>query len=163
MEQSATMEEAFQKLYAAVDQGQQATLRQLEHLLRSPESPDAVEGNAPLSSYQTIAWLLRQTSAPEKSAATLFHEYRRHESFRAATVVAMWSEFAGFLTYLGAVLAVLIVVVSMYELLILPQFRSLYGSFGRDLPALTGLVFGRGAPLFTLLLLLAELRGFGTK
>jgi type II secretory pathway component PulF len=61
--------------------------------------------------------------------------------------------FAGFLTYLGAVLAVLIVLVSMYELLILPQFRSLYDGFCRDLPALTVLVFGGGAPLFTLLLL----------
>jgi hypothetical protein len=155
MEQSGTMEEAFQKLYAAADQGRQATLRQLEHLLRSPESPDAMQGNVRLSSYPTLAWLLRQTSAPEKSAAALFSAYRRHESFRATTIVAVWSEFAGFLTYLGAVLAVLIVVVGMYELFILPQFRSLYGGFGRDLPALTGLVFGGGAPFFSLLLLFA--------
>src|ERR1700736_5436890 len=155
MEQSTSLEQAFQKLYAAADQRQQAVLRQLEHLLRSPESPDAPQGDLRLSSYPTLAWLLRQTSAPEKSAAALFREYRRHESFRATTVVAVWSEFAGFLTYLGAVLAVLIVVACMYGLFILPQFRSLYGGFGRDLPALTGLVFGGGAPLFTLLLLFA--------
>ena len=155
MEQSTSLEQAFQKLYAAADQRQQAVLRQLEHLLRSPESPDAPLGNLRLSSYPTLAWLLRQTSAPEKSAAALFREYRRHESFRATTVVAVWSEFNGFLTYLGAVLAVLIVVVGMYAQFILPQFRSLYGGFGRDLPALTGLVFGGGAPLFTLLLLFA--------
>ena len=155
MEQSTSLEQAFQKLYAAADQRQQATLRQLEHLLRSPESPDGPQGDLRLSSYPTLAWLLRQTSAPEKSAAALFREYRRHESFRATTVVAVWSEFNGFLTYLGAVLAVLIVVACMYGLFILPQFRSLYGGFGRDLPALTGLVFGGGAPLFTLLLLFA--------
>ena len=155
MEQSATIEEAFQRLYAATDPHQHSPLRQLEHLLRSPESAEAPPGNLKLSSYPTLGWLLRQTGAREKSAAALFREYQRQESFRATTVVAVWSEFAGFLTYLGAVLTVLIVVVGMYALLILPQFRSLYRGFGTDLPALTGLVFGGGAPLSTLLLLLA--------
>jgi len=155
MEQSATLEQAFQMLYAAADQRQHAALRQLEHLLRSPEPPDALRENVKFSSYPVLAWLLRQTSAPEKSAAAVFREYRRHESFSAAARVAVRSEFAGFLTYLGAVLAVLIVVVCMYGLFILPQFRSLYGGFGRELPTLTGLVFGGGAPLFTLLLLSA--------
>jgi type II secretory pathway component PulF len=155
LEQSATIEEAFQRLYAEANPEQENSLRQLEHLLRSPESGDAAPGNLRLSSYPTIAWLLHQTSAPEKSAAALFREFRRQESFRATTVVAVWSEFAGFLTYLGAVLAVLIVVVSIYAILILPQFRSLYKGFGTDLPAMTNAVFGRGAPIFTVLMLLA--------
>jgi type II secretory pathway component PulF len=155
MEQSATIEEAFQRLYAATNPRQQTALRQLEHLLRSPESAEAPPGNLQLSSYPTLSWLLRQTGAPEKSAAALFREYQRQESFRTTTMVAVWSEFAGFLTYLGAVLTVLIVVVGMYALLILPQFRSLYRGFGTNLPALTGLVFGGGAPLSILLLLLA--------
>ncbi len=102
-----------------------------------------------------LGWLLRHSPAPERSAAALFREYQRHESFRATTLVAMWSEFAGFLTYLGAVLAVLIVVVGMYGLFVLPQIRSLYRGFGTDLPGLTHLVFGGGRPLFTVLLLLA--------
>jgi type II secretory pathway component PulF len=155
MEQSATIEGAFQTLYAATNPDQQTALRQLEQLLRSPESADAAPGNLRLSSYPTLGWLLRESGAPEKSAAALFREYRRQESFRAITVVAVWSEFAGFLTYLGAVMTVLIVVVGMYTLLILPQFRSLYRGFGTDLPMLTGLVFGGGAPFFALLLLLA--------
>jgi type II secretory pathway component PulF len=155
MEESATIDEAFQRLYAAANPDQQTALRQLEHLLRSPESAEAPPGSLRLSSYPTLGWLLRQARAPEKSAAALFREYQRQESFRATTVVAMWSEFSGFLTYLGAVLTVLLVVVGMYALFILPQFRSLYGGFGTDLPALTGLVFGGGAPVFTLLLLLA--------
>jgi type IV pilus assembly protein PilC len=154
MEQSATIEEAFQRLYAAGDPHQQTALRQLEQVLRSPESAETAPRDLRLSSYPTLGWLLRQTSAPEKSAAALFREYQRQESFRATTVVAVWSEFAGFLTYLGAVPAVLIVVVGMYALLILPQFRSLYRGFGTPLPPLTGLVFGGGAPVFTLLLLL---------
>jgi type II secretory pathway component PulF len=155
MEQSPTIEEAFQSLYAATNPDQQTALRQLEHLLRSPESAESPPGDLRLSSYPTLGWLLSQTGAPEKSVAALLRAYQRQESFRATTVIAVWSEFAGFLTYLGAVLAVLIVVIGMYALLILPQFRSLYRGFGTDLPALTGLMFGGGAPLSALLLLLA--------
>src|SRR5579862_8240312 len=102
-----------------------------------------------------LGWLLRHSPAPERYAAALFREYQRQESFRSTTLVAMWSEFAGFLTYLGAVLAVLIVVVGMYGLFVLPQIRSLYQGFGTDLPGLTHPVFGGGSPLFTVLLLLA--------
>jgi hypothetical protein len=151
LEESPTIEEAFQSLYVAANPPQQTALRQLEHLFRSPGSAEDPPGNLRLSSYPTLGWLLRQTGAPEKSAAALFREYQRQESFRATTSVAVWSEFAGFLTYLGAVLAVLIVVVGMYALLILPQFQSLYRGFGTNLPVLTGL--GGGAPVFTLMLL----------
>jgi type II secretory pathway component PulF len=161
LEQSATIDEAFQKLHAAADPRQQAILRQLETLLRSPQADGAMDRGMRRSSYPMLAWLLRQTASPEKSASALFREYQRHESFSATAAVAVWSEFAGFLTYLGAVLAVLIVVVCMYGALILPQFRALYGGFGVDLPALTRIAFGRGAPLFTLLLLAAAgLLGF---
>jgi type II secretory pathway component PulF len=155
MEKSPTIEEAFQSLYVTANSQQETVLRQLEHLLRSPESAEAPPRHLRLSSYPTLGWLLRQTGAPEKSAAMLFREYQRQESFRATTVVVVWSEFAGFLTYLSAVLAVLIVVVGTYALFVLPQFRSLYRGFGTDLPSLTGLVFGGGAPLFTLMLLFA--------
>jgi type II secretory pathway component PulF len=155
VEQSQSLDEAFQKVYAAANAEQRNAVQQLETLLRSPESPEALKGGLRHSSYPTLAWLLHQTAAPEKSAAALFGEYRRQESFRATALVALWSEFAGFLAYLGAVLAVLIVVVSLYAALILPQFRSLYRGFGTDLPALTGAVFGGGAPVFTLLMLLA--------
>jgi type IV pilus assembly protein PilC len=161
LEQSATIDEAFHKLYAAADQHQQATIRQLEHLLRSPEPDDAMGRSVRLSSYPTLAWLLHQTASPEWSAAAMLREYRRHESFSATTVVAVWSEFAGFLAYLGAVLAVLIVVVGMYGMFVLPEFRTLYGGFAGDLPALTRAAFGRWAPLSTLLLLVAAgLLGF---
>jgi type II secretory pathway component PulF len=155
MDKSPSIEEAFQSLYIAASPHQQAALRHLEHLLRSPESAEAPPRNLRLSSYPTLGWLLRQTGASEKSAAKLFREYQRQESFRATTVVAMWSEFAGFLTYLGAVLAVLVALVGAYALFVLPPFRSLYRGFGADLPTLTGLVFGGGAPLFTLMLLFA--------
>jgi type II secretory pathway component PulF len=155
MEQSGSLDEAFQKVYAAANTQQRNAVQQLEQLLRAPESPEALNGHLRRSSYPTLAWLLHQTAAPEKSAAALFGEYRRQESFRATTLVALWSEFAGFLAYLGAVLAVLIVVVSLYAALILPQFRSLYRGFGADLPTLTSAVFGGGAPVFTLLMLLA--------
>jgi type IV pilus assembly protein PilC len=67
----------------------------------------------------------------------------------------VWGEFAGFLTYLGAVLGVLMVVVVMYGLFVLPQFKSLYGGLGQELPALTSAMFGNGAPLFVLMLLVA--------
>jgi type II secretory pathway component PulF len=155
MEQSRSLDEAFQKVYAAANAVQRNAVQQLEQLLRSPESPEALKADLRRSSYPTLAWLLHQTVAPEKSAAALFGEYRRQESFRNTTLVALWSEFAGFLAYLGAVLAVLIVVVSLYAALILPQFRSLYRGFGTDLPTLTSAVFGGGAPVFTLLMLFA--------
>jgi type II secretory pathway component PulF len=153
LEQSATIDEAFQKLHAAGDQRQQTTLRQLESLLRSPGSDAAMSRSMRLTSYPMLAWLLRQTASPEKSASALFREYQHHESFSATAVVAVWSEFAGFLAYLGAVLAVLIVVVSMYGLFVLPEFRMLYGGFSGDLPVLTRVAFGGG--LFMLLVLVA--------
>ena len=155
LEDSGTTDQAFQKLYAAVDPQQQATLRQLEAMLRSPESDATTSKNLRLSSFPTLAWLLRQTMAPERSAAALLAEFRHHQSFSATGVVVVWNEFAGFLTYLGAVLGVLIVVAVMYGQFVLPQFKSLYGGFGQELPMLTSLVFGQGAPWFTLMLMLA--------
>jgi hypothetical protein len=107
MEQSGSLDEAFQKVYAAANAEQRIAVQQLELLLRSPESPESLNRHLRRSSYSTLAWLLHQTAAPEKSAAALLGEYRRQESFRATTLVALWSEFAGFLAYLGAVLAVL--------------------------------------------------------
>jgi hypothetical protein len=155
LDELGTVDAAFKKLYAAADPQQHETLRSLESLLRSPESEPAAPQKLRLSSFPTLAWLLRQTSAPERSAAALFGEFRRHQSFSATAMFTVWSEFSGFLAYLGAVLAVLVVLVIMYGLFVLPQFRSLYGQFGAALPRLTSLMFGGGAPLFTLLLLSA--------
>jgi len=152
---SASVDEAFKKLYAAADPQQLETLRSLEILLRSPDSEPAAPQKLRLTSFPTLAWLLRQTSAPERSAAALFGEYRRYQSFSATAMFAVWSEFAGFLTYLCAVLAVLVVLVIMYGLFVLPHFRGLYSQFGTSLPRFTSVMFGGGAPLFTLLLLSA--------
>ena len=157
LDESTTTDQAFQKLYAAVDPGQTATLRQLESLLRSPESDATTSKSLRLSSFPTLAWLLRQTTAPDRSAAAFFAEFRRHQSFSAAGVVAACSGFSGILAYLGALLGVLIVVVVMYGLFVLPQFKALYGGLGQDLPAMTSAMFGRGAPISTLVLLLATL------
>src|SRR5204863_1068583 len=153
LQQSPTLDDAFQKLYATADERRQSTLKQLEGLLRSRESDSTASKTLRLSSYPTLKWLLSQATAPERSVAALLQDFRRHESFSATTTAVVWSEFAGFLTYLGAVLGVLIVVVLLYGIIILPQFRSLYGGFGRELPGFTQLVFGSGAWFFTLLLL----------
>jgi len=155
LNETGTVDEAFKKLYAAADPQQHETLRSLEKLLRSPESEPTTPRKLRLSSYPTLAWLLRQTSTPERSAAALFGEFRRHQSFSATAMFTVWSEFAGFLAYLGAVLAVLILLVVMYGLFVLPQFRGLYGQFGTPLPRITSMMFGGGAPLFTLLLVSA--------
>jgi hypothetical protein len=157
LDESTTTDQAFQKLYGAVDPRQTDTLRQLESLLRSPESDATTSKSLRLSSFPTLAWLLRQTTAPDRSAAAFFAEFRRHESFSAASVVAACSEFSGILAYLGALLGLLIVVVVMYGLFVLPQFKALYGGLGQDLPAMTTAMFGRGAPMSTLMLLLATL------
>jgi hypothetical protein len=146
LEESATIDEAFQKLYAAVDPQQQAYLRQLDSLLRSPESDPTTSRRLLRTPYPTLAWLLRRTTSPERSAGALFSEFRHHQSFSAASAVVVWNEFVGFLSYLGAVLGVLIVVAVIYGLFVLPQLRSLYG--GIELPALTETVFGHGIPLF---------------
>ena len=148
---SASTDEAFQKLYAAVDARQRDHLRQLENLLRSSESDAAPGESLRLSAFPTLAWLLRQTVAPARSAAALFAEFRRHQSFSAAGIVAVWSDFSGYLTYLAAVLGVLMVVTGLFTVLVLPQFKSLYSGFGEDLPVVTSAFFGHRSAVFTLM------------
>jgi hypothetical protein len=155
LDETATVEGAFQKLHAVADPRQQAVLKELEGLLRSPEPDGTVGRTVKLSAFPTLAWLLKQARTPERAAAALFREFRRHESFSAATIAGIKSEFGGFLAYLGAVLGVLVVVAFVYGLFVLPQYRWLYASFGRELPTLTGVVFVRAAPIFTILILLS--------
>jgi hypothetical protein len=152
---SPTIADAFQKLYAAADSRRQTTLRQLESALRSPEPDQATAKSVRLSSLPTLAWLLRQTSDPDRSAALLFAEFQRHQAFSATTIITVWSGFAGFIAYLAVVLGLLIAVLCMYGLFVLPQFAGLYAGFGQGLPALTALVFVRGTPLTALVVLLA--------
>lgn len=150
-----TTEEAFQKLYAMAEGRQRTALQRLQNLLRSPDSDAATSRDLKLSSYPALAWLLRQTTAPDRSAAMVFAEFQRQQSFGATSAIVIWSEFAAFLTYLGAVLTLLVIVVAMYGLFVVPQFNLLYGGFNEQLPALTRLLFGRGPPVLTLVLLLA--------
>ncbi len=155
LEQTTTIEEAFRRLHDASDPRQRAVVQQLESLLRPAES-GAPAGDWPqLSCYSTLAWLLRESTASERSAAAFFCEFRHAQVINATATAAVKSEFSGFLAYLGGVLGVLVVVLGMYGLYVLPQFNALYGGFGRQLPALTAFVFGRGAPIFALALLLA--------
>src|SRR5271165_5692360 len=90
IEQSTTIKEAFELLYAAADQQQKEPIRQLEQLLRSPQPDGAIGQGLRLSSYPTLAWLLHQTASPERSAAAMLREYQRHESFSATTKVVVW-------------------------------------------------------------------------
>jgi hypothetical protein len=150
-----TTEEAFQKLYAITEGRQRTALQQLQNLLRSTDSDATAGRDLKLSSYPALAWLLRQTTAPDRSAAMVFAEFQRQQSFSATSAVVIWSEFAAFLTYLGAVLTLLVIVVAMYGLFIVPQFTILYGGLNEQLPALTRVLFGHGPPVFTLVLLLA--------
>jgi len=153
--QTTSIDEAFHRLHAVSDARQQAVVQQLEHLLRSPAS-GAHAGKVPrIPFYSSLAWLLRQISAPERSAAAFFDEFRRSQLITMAAMAAVKGEFEALLSYLGAVLAVLFVVVAVVGLFVLPQFKGLYDGFGRQLPALTAFVFGRGAPLYALALLLA--------
>jgi type II secretory pathway component PulF len=149
---SPNLDDAFKKLYTTADERRRMTLKQLEDLLRSAQ-PSSAEGDTVRSSpYPTLKWILSLAPTPERSAAAVFQEFRRQESFSASSVAVAWSEFAGFLTYLGAVLGILIVVVAMYAVFMLPQFRSLYGGFGRELPGLTQFAFGGGGSVFKVLL-----------
>jgi type II secretory pathway component PulF len=154
---SRTVAEAFQKLYAAADPGRQTALRQLEVALQSPESEEIPAKSLRTSPFPTLAWLLRQTSDRDRSAAPLFAEFQRHQSFTASTIATIWSGFGGFTAYLAVVLGLLIVVACMYGVFVLPQFAGLYAGFGQGLPALTSLVFVRGTPVTALLVLLAAL------
>jgi hypothetical protein len=101
-----TTDQAFEKLYAMADPRQAAALRQLQSLLRSSDADAAPVEDSQLSPYPTLAWLLGQTPA-----AALFSEFSQHQSFCSNSVVLVWSEFFGFLTYLGAILGLLIAVV----------------------------------------------------
>ena len=152
LQESPNLDDAFKKLYATADERRRITLKQLEGLLRSAQ-PDNAEGDTVRSSpYPTLKWILSLAPAPERLAAAVFQEFRRQESFNASSAAVVWSEFAGFLTYLGAVLGILIVVVAMYAVFILPQFRSLYAGFGRELPNLTQVAFGGKGSVFAVLL-----------
>jgi type II secretory pathway component PulF len=155
LEQATSTDEAFQHLREASTSRQQAVVQQLEGLIRARDSSDLTSRRLKVPAYSTLAWLLRQAPTPERSAAAFFGEFRRSESLRITAAAVMRSEFAGFLSYLGAVLGVLFVVLAMYNLYMLPQFKELYDAFGRQLPALTGFVFGGGAALYELALLLA--------
>jgi hypothetical protein len=156
LEDSAlTTEEAFQKLFAMAEGRQRAALQQLQNLLRSPDSDATTSRDLKLSSYPALAWLLRQTTAPDRSAAMVFAEFQRQQSFGATSAVVIWSEFAAFLIYLGAILTLLVIVVAMYGVFIVPQFNLLYSGFNEQLPALTRVLFGRAPPVVTLMLLLA--------
>ena len=151
--QSTSPAEAFQKLQAIADDRQAEALRELEALLRPTSSGETMDRRARAPPFGTLAWLLRQTAEPDRSAASLLEAYRRRASYASATATVVWTEFAGFLTYLCAVLGILLCVVVVYGMLELPNFRSLYRSFGEGLPALTEAVFGAGAPFLTVLLL----------
>jgi type II secretory pathway component PulF len=152
LQQSPNLDAAFKTLYATADARRRTTLQQLEDLLRSAQPASAQDEVVRSSPYPTLKWILSLAPTPERSAAPMFQEFRRQESFSASSIAVVWSEFAGFLTYLGAVLGILIVVVAMYAIFMLPQFRSLYGGFGRELPGLTQFAFGGGGSVFTVLL-----------
>jgi type II secretory pathway component PulF len=150
---SPTLDDAFRTLYTTADERRRTTLKQLESLLR-PAQPNVAEDETVRSSpYPTLKWILSLVPTPERSAAAVFQEFRRQQSFSAGSVAVVWSEFAGFITYLGAVLGILIVVIAMYAVFMLPQFSSLYEGFGRELPSLTQFAFGGRGSVFTVLLI----------
>lgn len=153
--QSATVAEAFQKLYSLADERQITVLRELEALLGSPSSAAPSDRRIRLSAFPTLAWLLRQTPDPARSAAALLEAYRRRAAYASATATIVWTEFTGFLIYLGAVLAILLLIVGVYALWELPNFRAMYASLDHTLPPLTAITFGSGALLLSLLYWLA--------
>lgn len=157
LQDSPTREAAFQKLQAAAGPQLQEQFRVLEELLRAPASGMPAPKALRLSSFAALAWLLQQAAEPERSAAALLGEYRRHQSFGATAIATVWSEFSGFLSYLAYVLLVLVAIVVIYSLFVLPGMRGLYGSMDMALPTLTSLMFLGGAPVSGLLLLLAML------
>jgi len=151
LQQSPNLDDAFKKLHATADERRRVALKQLEDLLRA--APETVQGETARSSpFPTLKWILSLSATPERSAAAVFQEFRRQESFSAGSAAVVWGEFAGFLTYLGAVLAILIVVAAMYSVFVLPQFRSVYRGLGSELPGLTQFAFGGGGTVFTVLL-----------
>ncbi len=154
LEQTPGLEEAFRKLYEASDQSHRPALQELEQLLQS--GPDNSGRDSDLSTpYPTLKWVLSQAPDRARAAWPAFREFRRQESFSAASISVVWSEFSGFITYLGAVLAVLVLVASMYSIFTLPNVRSLYLGFNSELPGATEFVFGGRSPVFVSLLLLA--------
>src|SRR5437879_2861501 len=152
LQQSPNLDDAFKKLHATADERRRVALKQLEDLLRA--APETAQGEIARSSpFPTLKWILSLSATPERSAAAVFQEFRRQESFSAGSAAVVWGEFAGFLTYLGAVLAILIVVAAMYSVFVLPQFRSVYRVLGSELPGLTQLACGGVGTVLSWLLL----------
>ena len=152
LQRSPDLDEAFKRLDGTADERRRDALVQLRSLLRSTPSESAQWAIATSSPIRTLKWILGLSPAAERSATAVFEEFRRQESFSASSAAVVWGEFAGFLTYLGAVLGVLIAVVTMYAVFVLPEFRSLYRGFGSELPGVTQFAFGGGGAVFTALL-----------
>lgn len=152
LQQSPDLDEAFRRLDATADERRRDALAQLQGLLRGTPAESAQGKIASSSPFRTLKWILSLSPTAERSATAVFEEFRRQESFSASSAAVVWSEFTGFLTYLGAVLGVLIVVVTMYAVFMLPEFRLLYAGFGSELPGVTQFAFGGGGAVFTVLL-----------
>jgi type II secretory pathway component PulF len=133
---------AFSRANAAADLEQRRDLSLLEEMI-SPKQPSAdTAANTNLSSNGALKWLIGQLAGSQPNLRSLLQQYQQCHSLSASAALIVTQEFSGFLSYLMAVLTVLIVVSLLYGALVLPQFSSLYQGFGRELPALTALVFG---------------------
>jgi type II secretory pathway component PulF len=155
LEQSSGLDEAFSRLHEVSGEPQRRALQELNQLLSGPEKSDG--GSKVSAPYPTLRWILSQAPDRGRAAWPVFREFRRQQSFSAASIAVVWSEFSGFIVYLGAVLGVLVLVASMYSIFTLPNIRSLYKGFNSDLPEVTEYVFGGRSLLFGSLLLLAVL------
>jgi type II secretory pathway component PulF len=155
LEGSAGAADAFRKLYAASDAERRPALERLERLLQSAQSEDAAHPRGELPSWPTLAWVLRRVSAPHRAAAAVLAAFIDDLRFGDSAARLARREFMGFLTYLGGVLYVLIVVSAVFSVFVLPSFADLYAGIGAEPPVLTAFVFGSGSYFFGFVILLA--------
>jgi hypothetical protein len=145
---------AFTRLRDAASPIDREAVNRLEQLILDPvaESP-ALVGVGP-SPYRAFARLLAKLTVQQRASSALVRALHQQQSFAAATVMTVWSQFMGYLMYLAAVIGLLAAVTVVYTVFVMPQMRGIYESVGFPLPQLTRAVFGGGAWLVVLLIVL---------
>jgi len=145
---------AFVKLRAVASPIDGEAIDRLEKLILDPGTEStAVVGVGP-SPYRAYGRLLARLAMRQRASSALVRALHEQQSFAAATVMTVWSQFMGYLVYLAAVIGVLAAIAIVYSLIVMPQMQEIYESVGYPMPRLTLAIFGGGAWIVVLLILI---------
>jgi type IV pilus assembly protein PilC len=118
------------------------------------EAMRVLAGGAPPASWPQLGNLLAAARDRGIDVARAFAAYIRSVEQTRTAVAGVFAGATSLGIYLVTMSLIFIVVVSVYAVLVLPAFRTLFESFGAPLPAFTQLIVGNTAVLLVSLALL---------